>query len=304
MALSAAAALKLDKVLQTGLTAFKRRIAALTAFSHVYQAREIARGKSIHVPFVPLEALASKDWNPANGYEPGDFNIEEMPVPITHRKYQPFQYSSEQLVGLPEGILNQAMVQKADKLAMDVVNHVLGVVTAANYGAAPLTAVAASVYDSDDVADLDGALTELHWPTVGRTLTLDSKFCTNLKKDPAIKNASASGSTGALREGSIGRLSGFDIDEVPNLPDGGAEKLAGFASLPYAVLLASAPIAPGPAVRAQLFDYREVTDEDTGLTLVYRHFADPQKDTEMRLVEFGYGFAKGDTAQLRRIVKP
>ncbi|MHA3773658.1 P22 phage major capsid protein family protein [Verrucomicrobiota bacterium sgz303538] len=303
MAISAAAGLKLDKVLQTGLTALKRRLAVLTLFSHVYQAKEVPRGKSIHVPFVPLEALASKDFDPAVGYEEGDFNIEEMPVQIQYRKYQPFSYTSEQLVGLSEETLNQAMVQKTDKLGADIIAHVLGGVNLANFGAAPLAAVAASVYDTDDVFDMDGALTAANWPTVGRSLVLDSTYCTNIKKDPSIKNAAASGSTAGLREGSIGRVAGFDIDEVPNLPENG-EKLAGFAALPYAILLASAPIAPAPAVKAQLFDYREAVDKDSGLTLVYRHWADPTKDREMRTIEVGYGFAKGDVQQLKRIVKP
>jgi hypothetical protein len=302
MALSAAAALRLDRVLQTGLTALSRRLAPLAMFSHVYQAEELQRGKAIHVPFVPLEGLASRDWNANNGYEDGDFNVEEIPVTISHRKYQPFSYTSEQLVGLSPAILEQAMVQKADKLASDIITHVMGAITVANYGAHVME-IDGSVFDTNDIIDLDGAMTVQNWPGVGRGLLLDSTFATTAKKDEALKDQSRSGSTQTLREGVIGRVGGFDVAETPGLPENG-ERLKGFACLPYALLLASAPIEPAPAVKAQLFDYRKVVDKNTGLALVYRHWADPNSDKEKRVIEVCYGFAKGDAAQLKRITRP
>ncbi|MEO7806725.1 MAG: hypothetical protein ABIT36_08905 [Steroidobacteraceae bacterium] len=91
------------------------------------------------------------------------------------------------------------------------------------------------------------------------------------------------------------------LDGVPVLPTN-SEYLAGFASLPSAILTAFSPIEPPPGVRKLMLDYRAVTDQDTGLTLEFRQMADPFKDTDYHIVEVNFGSAKGDAAQLKRIV--
>lgn len=300
-ALTAASSLKLDKVLDLTLKAFKVRLAALRAFSYVFQAGEVPLDKTIRVPYVPLESMASQDWDPVLGYGDGDFNIEQKPVTLTQRKFQALNFTSDQLRGLPIDALAEAMMQKTDKLAADVTADVLSIITAADYGAAVHTG-AASAFDTDDVVDIGTACTDAQWPSVGRNLILDSAYTGHLQKDDALKIALNSGSTQTLREGIIGRVSGFDVaDGVPAFP-GNGENLKGIAALKYGILLASAPIQPSDEVRSQLTDYRLVTDEQTGLTLTYRAWGNADFDLAKRIVEFSYGFAKGDTAQIKRIV--
>jgi hypothetical protein len=297
-ALSAASSLKLDKVLEFTLKAFKARLVALRAFSHVFQAGEISLDSTIRVPYVPLEGMASQDWDPVLGYGDGDFNIEQKPVQVNRRKYQVLSFTSDQLRGLPLDALNEAMLQKTDKLASDVSADVLSLVTAARFGAA-VHSGAATAFDSDDITDIATACTNALWPAVGRSLILDTTFTGNLRKDDSIKSVMNSGSDATLREGIIGRVSGFDVGEQPGFPANG-ENLKGIATLKYGILVASAPIAPSDEVRAQLSDYRVVTDE-SGLTLTYRAWGNADFDLAKRLVEFSYGAAEGDTNQIKRV---
>lgn len=299
-AISAASSLKLDRILELTLRAFKVRLAPLRMFSTAFQANPIPLDNFIRVPYVSLESMDSQDWDPVLGYGEGDFTVTQIPVQITKRKYQPLTFTSDQLRGLPIDVLAEAMMQKTDKLVVDVTTDIMSVITNANFGAAIFTG-AASGFDSDDLPDIRKALTDAYWPDAGRNLILDSDYTTALAKDDALKLALNSGTTQTLREGVIGRLSGMDITEVPNFPANG-ENLVGIAALKYGILIGSAPIEPGEEVRSQLSDYRVVTDDQTGLTLTYKAWGNADFDLAKRIIEFSYGYAKGDTQQIKRLV--
>jgi len=82
------------------------------------------------------------------------------------------------------------------------------------------------------------------------------------------------------------------------------ENLAGFVTLPSALLVGFAPIEPAPAVRNVLFDYQIVrsSDPNSNLVLEYRHFGDADSDTSYQVIECNYGHALGETAALKRII--
>lgn len=78
------------------------------------------------------------------------------------------------------------------------------------------------------------------------------------------------------------------------------ENIGGLAILPSAIFIGFAPVPPTAAIRQKLFDYQELKD-DSGLVLQYYHFADEDTDEEVQTIECHYGYAKGDTAQLKII---
>jgi hypothetical protein len=299
MSLTASASLKLDKVLEAGLKAFKRRFVSLLAFSTRFQAEELAKDKSLQVPYVGLEASASVDWNPANGYTDANFAIGNRAVPVDKRKFQALSWNSGDLLGLPQESLNWAMEQKTDKLAFDVVTDILSVVTIANYGAAIHTELA-SAFTPDDIVTISRALDVLNWPEVGRAAVLHQDYVGALQTDVGLKYAQNAGNDDALRRGKIGQISNIDIQKGANFPTN-AENTVGVVAMPSAVLIAAAPVTPDAEVMDQLQDFRKITDKETGLTLVYRAWGNADMDKCKRIVEFSYGYAKGDTAQLKRI---
>jgi hypothetical protein len=73
-------------------------------------------------------------------------------------------------------------------------------------------------------------------------------------------------------------------------------------ALPEAILVAFSPIKPSPGVLNHLTAYEVAVDPETGLTIEYRSWADPDTDTEKQVLEVNYGFALGHAAALKRIV--
>jgi hypothetical protein len=139
------------------------------------------------------------------------------------------------------------------------------------------------------------------WPEMGRSLVVNTEFDAALLKDTSVKAAYAFGGSEAIREGRVPRILGFDYHNAPVLPANG-ENLVGFVALESAILTAFSPIPPPPNTRELMADYRTVTDEESGLTLEFRAFGDPQMDLDYYIIEVNYGYAKGDAAQLKRLV--
>lgn len=297
MALNAASALKLDIVLRNGMRALKRRLSPVLALSTVMRDQQLTETNTIQVPFYPLETLTSKDFDGSYSFAGGDANVNAKPVTVDKRKYQPLEFTSKELARNSVVDLNKVMMLKIEKLAEDILNDIFSLVTAANYGA-PILTSAASAFDRSDVADLRTLLSQAEWPTFGRALLLESAYEGALVKDQL--QVQTVGTDTALREGSVGRMVGFDIFDHPGMPTNG-ENLVGAAILPYAICVAMAPITPAAEVQDRLSVYRKYVDEDSKLTLEYRSWGDPNTDSVKRIVEVNYGYAKGDPAQLKRI---
>lgn len=292
--------LKRNVILTQGMRAFKRNIVNLGIFSTRFNNVPLEGTNKIAVPYYPLDTQAANDFADGTGYEFNESSdTEDKDVTINKRKYKPFNFYSHQLARQPYFDVERLMMMKAEQLGIDVWTDVLSIFTLANYGAA-VKAEDASTFDSDDVTDIATACDEADWPDAGRALVLKSSYHGNLRKDPSLKNASASGSDSTLREGSTGRVDRFDIYQTPRFP-ANAENLVGLAVLPPAALVATSPIAPGPAVRQQLLSYDVVVDPDLGISFEYRHWGNPDQDEEREVVECNYGYEKGQTEAAKRI---
>jgi hypothetical protein len=190
----------------------------------------------------------------------------------------------------------------AEKLAVDIINDVLSVVTAANFGAAIKTAAAAAIV-SDDIVDIRGAVNALSWPDVGRSFIMDSSVETALQKDTAYKLALNIGTTSVIQQGKLPTLSGFDMAWMPNLPTN-SEKLIAFAAFASGILSAFCPIAPADGVRHQLVAYEVVTDPASGVSLNYRHWGSAQADRDYEVIEAAYGYEAGVANAIKRVCSP
>lgn len=298
-ALNPSAGLKLDTIMWKAARALKKRLSPILSLSTVMRDQPLTETDTIKVPFYSLETLASKDFDGSYDFEGADGGNGFKDVVVNRRKYQALEFTSKEL--RRNSVLDLGMILdlKIEKLAEDVLDDIFSVVTQADFGEAILETSAAN-FDRNDVADLRVALTQARWPKVGRSLLLESAYEGNLVKD--LLQVDKSGTDAALREGSSGRLVGFDIYDHPNMPENG-ERLVGAAILPFAILTAFSPIEPADEVRANMSDYRKYTVEG-GLTLEYRSWGDPNSDSAKRVVEINYGSKKGDTAQLKRIERP
>lgn len=304
MAITVPSGLKRDVLLRQGMRAFKNRILPVMAFARKFENVPLEGTNKVAVPYFPLASGASTDWNPANGYVVGqNQSLQVRDVTVNKRKFRGVAFTSDEWNRQPFLSQEEFIKLEAEKLADDVLADMWTLVTAANYAGATIAAGAASAFDLDEVLALRRLCGEANWPKVPRSLILDGAYWENLHKDTRLGNQNY-GSTGAAQEGAVtGKVGGFTPYEVPLLPDNGLEKIVGAAIYPSAILCAFAPIKPHPGL-GKVVDYQVVTDPDTGLSLEYRQFADPVKDTVYEVIECNYGFNVGEAAALKRITKP
>lgn len=297
-AISVPDGLKLDKILNTALIAFKRKLLPLSMFSQAFNDVPLQGTDTMQVPFVPLQQTSSLDFDYDVGYEDGDGTLLSKPVTINKRKYQPLAITGYQLARMPVIKLEEIMVKKAEQLAEDIITDIFSLVLAANFGAAAVTLAAAS-WDSDTIGSvLRKAATDAMWPESGRGLIVNTAVDSALLGDNAVKNAMAYGENSVIKEGKLPRISGFDYAVAPVFP-GNGENLIALICMKWALLIGFSPIAPPPGVRKIMIDYRTMSD-DNGLTLEFRQLADARHDTDYHILECNYGYNLGDTAQLLR----
>lgn len=299
MATTISSELKLNVVLDSALVALRESLLPLNSFSRVFNDVALQGTNKVAVPFFPLATDATSDFN--GTYAFGDTNaINSREVTINKRKYQPLSFTSAELARQPYFDPEQLGFLKGRKLAEDVLADILSVVTLANYGAAIHTG-ASSAFDSDDLITIKTALDQAKWSRTSRTIILDNAYEGALLKDASIKNASAVGSASAIQQGQLPQIAGFNVVGTNLVPDN-SENLVGMVALPEAILVAFSPIQPAPAVLQKLNAYEKATDPETGLTIEYRSWGDPDTDTEKSVIEVNYGFALGHAAALKRIV--
>lgn len=296
------AALKRDVILNNAMREFKRRILPVMAFATTFRNVPLQGTNKILVPYFPLDTSASADFN--GTYTIGDTSeVKTKEVSVNRRKYQSLSFTSDEWNRQPFLDIEKIVMMKVEKLAADVLNDIFSVIKAADYAGATIPPVAASAFDFDEILALRRIANEGDWTEVGRSLVLDSAYVENLLQDSRLGNQNA-GTTAPVRDGRFGgRIATFEPFEVPNLPDNG-EKLVGFALIPSAMAVAFSPVQPAPAVRSQLAEYSIITDSDSGLSLEYRVWGDPDTDKQKEVIECNYGFEKLETAALKRIVEP
>jgi hypothetical protein len=287
------------------MRAFRNRILPIMAFSTKFENTPLEGTNIVRVPYYALASGASQDWNPATGYVPSQTQtISSKPVTVDKRKFRGVSFTSDEFNRQPYLSAEKLLMLEAEKLADDVLTDIFSLVTAANYAGTTVAAMAASAFDLDDVLTLRRLCGEANWPMAGRGLVLDGTFAEYLLRDSRVQNRETSGEVGAVTEGRLPKVGGFQPYEVPLLPANGAEKIAGMAVYPSAILAAFAPIRAHPLLQRTLVDYQVITDPDTGLSLEYRAFGNATLDTVTEVIECNYGYAVGEGAALKRITTP
>jgi hypothetical protein len=286
------------------LTAFKRAIAPLRVFATVFQNVPLKGSNIVSIPYYPLVTGASSDWAGSYSALAHSTATQIRSVTVNKRKVQVISFTSTDAARQPAFDPVKHGELMAEKLAFDVMNDILSVVTAVNYPGTTIAATASTAFDENDVADLAQLCMQDYWPAGGRGLVLNPAFWYAVVRRPLIIQADQHGNTTGQTEGDFARLLGFNAYGSAGVPVNGIEKIAGFASLPSAILVAAAPVPPVEPVRDVMADYRLMTDEDTDLALEYRMFGNADTDTAYQSVEFNYGFAVGEGAALKRITTP
>jgi hypothetical protein len=287
-------------IAQEGLAAFKAALAPLRSLSFMPSPDPVSKYATINVPLIT--AMSAGDF--AGDYESGDSTVSGKQVTLNQHKFRSFHITDVEHAKNPFDMMALRAREAAYSVAKAVFQSVSGLALAATYGNTAGThklVVAAASFDSDYVADLAGLLNDADSPEMGRSLILNNAYHLALSKDPALKNASASGSTEPLREGSTGRVAGFDIFRTNALPSAiTSENTVGFGCVPSAIAVAMAPVQPmGDAPMLSLV---QTVDDVSGIPLTYRQWYSPKTGAQWGAFECLFGAVAAQTAGLKRIV--
>ncbi len=300
MAVTIDSALKRAQVTREGFTALRKRLNPLKAFASNIQSGMLLGTNVVNVPYVPLVTAASTDFVAGDGYVMSDGDISVRPVTVNKRKYQSLSYSSQEQTQQPFLLTDEIWVQKMEKLILDVTLDIMTVITAANYGSAVYTG-AASGFNLAALATVRKACIDAQWPLTMGSLVLNSAFDAAFIQDANILPAMNYGGSETVRSGRPPEILDFDYLGGSPVPANG-ENLSGFVALPSAIMIAMAPIEPTDEVRKQLTSYELLTDEESGITITYRKWGNPDMDQTRGIMELTYGYAKGEADALKRFV--
>lgn len=295
MALSAS--LAIDIVSQEALKAFNAKIQPLMSFSTDFSADAVKIGSKIQFTWTPAGATVT-DYNPSNGYVTEEPTQLPKELAIDKNKYVGFHYTDDQLATLTLMKLEEIGAQYGAALAEAVLSDIWSLVTSSNFSNVGHTGLVAD-FDSDDILDIGKAADNKNWPDAGRNLILNTDYYTQLCKDDSVKDASAAGGAEAIREGKVPGLGTFaNIYKSTKVPDN-SENLTGFAVNTEAIGIAFRSVTPDSSA-AKVMEHRTYTNE-SGMTICFKEWYDPDKKTTKRVMEVYYGKCVGNPDALLRI---
>jgi hypothetical protein len=203
--------LQLTEILDSALTAFKRSVVSLNAFSTVYRDVSLKGDDTVDVPYYPLATDASASRDAAGSYKAlvTDTDTQTKTITINKNKVQGLSFTGREVSRQPVFDPVKHGQIKGEKLGYDIVADVLSVVTKANFSGNTIAATTAANFDEEDVADLAQDCEEAEWPKTPRSLILNPAFHYNLVKQPALIDLSQSGSN-VLNTGMLPNIMGFD----------------------------------------------------------------------------------------------
>jgi len=285
------------KVAQSALLPYRATLTPLRAFSTNFSPEPADKLDTVRVPVVgaPSESSDFTGSYTANA----DSTVSVIPVQLNRHKYQTVHVTAREAAETAMSVLESLVANAVKQLAQDVLQDIFSEITAANYGAPAIPALAASAFDYKKVLGVREACSLAKMPITDRSLVLDGAYFTSLLADEVVKNSFyAPIAQPGVVEAQIRRLAGFDIHETVILPEND-EKLVGFAAHPSGLALAMRYLVPV----AQYDEAGAVTDPETGLTFGYLRYTETSSNRIYVTVEALYGFKAAIADGIKRIVK-
>lgn len=297
------------------MRAFRRILAPAESFAHNFGNVPLQGTDTAIVPYYPLYTTASNLFVQSVGYQPSG-NDQALSKTITiggvgnsaklpgiGRAYQAMTWSAYFLRRQPWIDVQKLVVMRVEQLAYDILNDIINAwILKVNFGNAVWSGEP-TAFDNTSVGAIRTAVTKSMWPVGMRNLVVGTDYYGNLLIVPGLYATYSIGDSGVIRDGRVGRLYGFEETlEAPLIPQTTDGNLVGWAAWPSAVLVATAPILPGPGEMKQMVNYDVVTDDQIGLSFEYKYFGAPLNSQDYEIVECNYGSGLGEQAALKRIV--
>ena len=286
------------KVAQNALQPFMAALTPLRAFSTNFSPEPADKLDTVRVPVIGAPTQSS-DF--AGSYTASaDSTVTVVPVQLNRHKFKTVHLTAREAAETANNVLESLVTGAVKQLAQDVLQDIFSEITAANFGAPAIPAIASNSFDYKKVLAVREACSNAKMPISDRALVLDGAYFTNLLGEEIVtKSFMAPIAQPGVVEAQIRRLAGFDFYETVILPENG-EKLAGFAAHPSGLAVAMRYLVPV----ANYDEAGAVTDPETGITFGYLRYTEIQSNRIFVTVECLYGFKAAMADGIKRIVKP
>ena len=168
-------ALQTDVVLDSFMEELKAALLPIHRFTTRFSSEQLSETRKMLIPYVPCQPGGASDLACGDCYSDCDTETEKREVAVDRRKYVCLSQDDCDFTFKNAFEIDRLAKQKAYNLASAVIQDILSVVTAANYGAATFTGPPTS-FDVDSVLDLQQIASERFWPSDMRYLLLNAAY--------------------------------------------------------------------------------------------------------------------------------
>jgi len=300
------AGMTFENVARLGIEAFKDALIPISAFTLDLSADAQEQGTVVKTRIVPVAGTVGDLTDTHTGdYSDAvdDQTFSAVSVTLGSEPVIGFAFTDKEMMQIGSGVFSDTVTKLISQAAYGVANTVLDTLFTAvdaTYGTG-VSAVAASAFDADDVADLRAyCVTTGAWRFgIGdEKLILDSAYYTALLKDNAIQDLSKSG-LDAVQSGMVPRCNGFDVIEAPSLAGAAAANTGGFAAKPEGMAIAMR----GVTTQAQedFMHYEILQHDQSEVVLTYAAWFNRNTRKVNHTLETLWGRADAHTNAIARI---
>lgn len=288
--------LKDVRISQAALMPWMETLLPLSAFSTNFSPDAADKLDTIKVPVIGAPS-ASFDYD-GDYTKNSDSEASSVAVTLDRHKFKTVHLTAKEAATTAIPLLEKLVTTATQQLAQDVMADIFSAITAANYGAPAVPAMAAEDFNYKTIIKIREACAAAKMPQDSRAMILDNSFFSSLLADDIVaKSYITPLAQSGVVEAKINRIAGFNLYETGCVPDNG-EKLVGFAAHPSSLAIAMRYLTP-------IANYDEagaVTDPVTGLTFGYLRYTDTKSNKVYITLEALYGFKVVRPAGLQRIV--
>jgi hypothetical protein len=272
----------------------KKRFPMLTAVATDFSKEPVRLNTHIisRVPVVP----AVQSFSQANGYAASNASTTDVSVLINNFRYVGLSFYDDEMASTPRNLVQEQVEGAAYALGKDAFDKLMAlcivanfpthtVSTAANLTRDTLTAVRAQLQQAGSMVPRFGIVDSTGMQYLLQDPTIVSRFYVNVS-DQAIDQEA----------GILTGIGGFEkIYEYPDLTTDAANTLGFFGNKNALVMAARVPSDPASFVANIPINaiIKNVSDEETGLTLQYRYHYDVQKGRLDLILTWIFGVALG-----------
>jgi hypothetical protein len=157
------------------------------AFSTNFSPESADRLDTVRVPIIGSPSHSS-DFT-GSYTQDADSTVKVVPVVLNYHKFKTIHLTAREAASTALNILENLISIAVKQLAEDVLTHVFSEITAANYGAPAISALASDGFNYKTVLKLREACSSAKMPITDRALILDDTYYTNLLADELVSRS-------------------------------------------------------------------------------------------------------------------